>query len=58
MHEKTNEMKAIPELLEFLCLKGCVVTIDVMGIQKKIAEKIVDKEADEADYILQVKGNQ
>lgn len=53
--EKTNEMKAIPELLDILCLKGCVVTIDAMGTQKEIAEKIVDKEA---DYILQVKGNQ
>ena len=53
--EKTNEIKAIPELLEILCLKGCVVTIDAMGTQKEIAEKIVDKEA---DYILQVKGNQ
>ena len=53
--EKTNEIKAIPELLEILCLKGCVVTIDAMGTQKEIAEKIIDKEA---DYILQVKGNQ
>lgn len=52
--EKTNEIKAIPELLEILCLKGCVVTIDAMRIQKEIAEKIIDKEA---DYILQVKGN-
>ena len=53
--EKTNEIKAIPELLELLCLKGCVVTLDAMGAQKEIAEKIIDKEA---DYILQVKGNQ
>lgn len=53
--EKTNEIKAIPELLELLCLKGCVVTIDAMGTQKEIAEKIIEKEA---DYILQVKGNQ
>lgn len=53
--EKTNEIKAIPELLDILCLKGCVVTIDAMGTQKEIAEKIIDKEA---DYILQVKGNQ
>mgnify|MGYP002511452384 CR=1 FL=1 len=52
--EKTNEIKAIPELLELLCLKGCVVTIDAMGTQKEIAEKIIEKEA---DYILQVKGN-
>lgn len=53
--EKTNEIKAIPELLEMLCQKGCVVTIDAMGTQKGIAETIIDKGA---DYILQVKGNQ
>jgi predicted transposase YbfD/YdcC len=53
--EKTNEIRAIPELLEILCLKGCIVTIDAMGTQKEIAEKIIEKEA---DYILQVKGNQ
>lgn len=53
--EKTNEIKAIPELLDLLCLKGCVVTIDAMGTQKEIAEKIIEKEA---NYILQVKGNQ
>ena len=53
--EKTNEIKAIPELLDILCLKGCVVTIDAMGTQKKITEKIINKKA---DYILQVKGNQ
>ena len=57
VEEKTNEIKAIPELLEVLCLNGCVVTIDVdaMGTQKEIAEKIIDKGADD---ILQVKGNQ
>jgi len=55
VEEKTNEIKAIPELLDLLCLKGCVVTIDAMGTQKEIAEKIIEKEA---DYILQVKGNQ
>lgn len=54
MNEKTNEIKAIPELLDILCLKGCVVTIDAMGTQKDIAEKIIEKEA---NYILQVKGN-
>ena len=55
VNEKTNEIKAIPELLDILCLKGCVVTIVAMGTQKDIAEKIIEKEA---DYILQVKGNQ
>lgn len=53
--EKTNEIKTIPELLDILCLEGCIVTIDAMGTQKDIAEKIVKKKA---DYILQVKGNQ
>ena len=53
--EKTNEIKTIPELLDILCLQGCIVTIDAMGTQKKIAEKIIEKNA---DYILQVKGNQ
>ena len=53
--EKTNEIRAIPELLDILCLEGCVVAIDAMGTQKEIAEKIVDRGA---DYILQVKGNQ
>lgn len=53
--EKTNEIKAIPELLDLLCIKGCIVTIDAMGTQKDIAEKIIEKDA---DYILQVKGNQ
>lgn len=53
--EKTNEIKTIPELLEILCLEGCIVTIDAMGTQKEIAKKIIQKNA---DYILQVKGNQ
>ena len=53
--EKTNEIKTIPELLDILCLEGCIVTIDAMGTQKEIARKIIHKNA---DYILQVKGNQ
>lgn len=53
--EKTNEIKAIPELLKKLAIEGCTVTIDAMGTQKKIAKQIIDKKA---DYILQVKGNQ
>lgn len=53
--EKTNEIKTIPELLDVLCLEGCIVTIDAMGTQKEIAKKIIQKKA---DYILQVKGNQ
>jgi predicted transposase YbfD/YdcC len=53
--DKSNEITAIPVLLELLVLKGCIITIDAMGCQKEIAEKIADKEA---DYILAVKGNQ
>lgn len=52
---KSNEITAIPALLEVLALKGCIVTIDAMGCQKTIASAIVDKEA---DYILALKGNQ
>jgi predicted transposase YbfD/YdcC len=53
--EKSNEITAIPELLEMLNLKGAVVTIDAMGTQRAIAGKIVEKGG---DYILSVKGNQ
>lgn len=53
--EKSNEITAIPELLDKLYLEGCIVTIDAMGTQKKIAEKIAEKEA---DYVLNLKGNQ
>lgn len=53
--EKSNEITAIPELLEVLDISGCIVTIDAMGCQKKIAAKIIEKEA---DYILALKGNQ
>lgn len=44
--EKSNEITAIPELLEILNIRGCLVTIDAMGCQKAIAKKILDKEAD------------
>jgi predicted transposase YbfD/YdcC len=53
--EKSNEITAIPQLLEVLELKGCIVTIDAMGCQTAIAEKIVQKKA---DYVLALKGNQ
>ena len=53
--EKSNEIKAIPALLEMLELRGCIVTIDAMGTQTKIAEKIIEKGA---DYVLPVKENQ
>lgn len=54
--EKSNEITAIPELLDILFIEGCVVTIDAMGAQKKIAKKIVND--CKADYVLNVKGNQ
>lgn len=53
--EKSNEITAIPELLAMLDLAGSIVTIDAMGCQTEIAEKIIDASA---DYILAVKGNQ
>ena len=53
--EKSNEIPAIPQLLELLDLKGALVTIDAMGCQKEIAAAIVAKEA---DYVLTVKDNQ
>ena len=52
---KSNEITAIPQLLELLDLKGALVTIDAMGCQKEIARKIV---AAGGDYVLAVKGNQ
>jgi len=53
--DKSNEITAIPKLLEVLSLQGCVVTLDAMGCQRDIAQKILDKKA---DYILMVKDNQ
>ena len=53
--EKSNEITAIPKLLELLELKGCIVTIDAMGCQTKIAEQIIDQGG---DYVLGLKGNQ
>jgi predicted transposase YbfD/YdcC len=53
--EKSNEITAIPKLLDLLAIDGAVVTIDAMGCQREIAQKIVDKKA---DYLLALKGNQ
>jgi len=53
--EKSNEITAIPELLEVLSLSGCIVTIDAMGCQQAIAQAITDQGA---DYVLALKGNQ
>lgn len=54
-NDKSNEITAIPELLNMLDIKGCTVTIDAMGCQTAIASHIVEKGA---DYLLAVKGNQ
>lgn len=53
--EKSNEIVAIPRLLDLLDIEGAVVTIDAMGCQRAIAKQIVDKKA---DYVLALKGNQ
>jgi predicted transposase YbfD/YdcC len=53
--DKSNEIVAIPKLLELLEIEGAVVTIDAMGCQRDIAQKIIDKRA---DYMLALKGNQ
>ena len=53
--EKSNEIVAIPKLLDMLAIEGAIVTIDAMGCQREIAAKIMDKKA---DYILALKGNQ
>jgi len=55
VNDKSNEITAIPELLDLLFLEGNVVTIDAMGTQTAIAEKIISKGA---NYILAVKENQ
>ena len=53
--EKSNEITAIPELLELIDIRGMIITIDAMGCQKKICGKIKEKKA---DYVLSLKGNQ
>jgi len=55
LDDKSNEITAIPQLLEILALKGCIVTIDAIGCQKEIAARIADRGA---DYVLALKGNQ
>ncbi len=54
-NEKSNEITAIPMLIDLLALEGCIVTIDAMGYQKEIAQKISDKKS---EYVLSLKGNQ
>jgi predicted transposase YbfD/YdcC len=53
--DKSNEIRAIPELLGMLDIKGCIVTIDAMGCQKEIAKQIVSQGG---DYVFALKGNQ
>jgi len=55
VHDKSNEITAIPQLLEMLQLKNATVTIDAIGCQKNIAEKIIDRHG---HYVLALKGNQ
>lgn len=52
---KSNELKAIPKLLETLRVKGCIVTIDAAGCYHEVVEKIVERQA---DYVIAVKKNQ
>lgn len=53
--EKSNEIKAIPELLRLLDISGCIITIDAMGCQTEIAKQVIELKA---DYLLMVKENQ
>ena len=53
--EKSNEIVAIPALLDLMDVEGAVITIDAMGCQRAIADKIIGKKA---DYVLALKGNQ
>lgn len=52
---KSNEITAVPKLLEMLSLKGCIVTVDALNCQRNIAQQIVDQGG---DYALALKGNQ
>ena len=53
-HSKSNEITAIPELLGLLAIKGCIVTIDVMGCQRAIVRQVLDQQG---DYLVTLKGN-
>ena len=55
VEDKSNEITALPQLLRVLELSGCIVTIDAIGCQKKIAKEIIEADA---DYVLALKGNQ
>ncbi len=53
--KKSNEIKAIPELIKVLSLRGCIVTIDAIGCQKEIVKLIAGQQA---DYVITLKKNQ
>src|SRR5829696_9823383 len=53
--EKSNEIVAVPKLLDLMAVEGAVVTIDAIGCQRDIAQTILDQKA---DYVLALKGNQ
>ena len=53
--DKSNEITAVPALLQLLELNGCIVTLDALGCQTQIAQTIIDRGA---DYVLRLKGNQ
>lgn len=55
VEEKSNEITAVPQLLDMLDVSGCIVTADAMSCQKEIVKKIWEKKA---DYVLSLKGNQ
>ncbi len=55
VEDKSNEIQAIPDLLDKLEIEGSIISIDAIGCQVEIASKIIDKGA---DYLLSVKGNQ
>jgi len=52
---KSNEITAVPKLLELLTLKGCIVTADALNCQRAIAAKVIERGG---DYVLALKGNQ
>jgi predicted transposase YbfD/YdcC len=54
VNEKSNEITAVPQLLRALDLAGCIVTLDAMGCQKRIAREIIEADA---EYVLALKGN-
>ena len=53
--DKSNEITAVPQLLDMLNIENCIITADAMNCQKEIAKKIIDKKA---DYVFGLKGNQ